>query len=388
MKQLSKKIAALILASIFVAGCLAACGGGGSAQPAAESQAADTTAAADSQAEAPAASGEFSFAGDIVGQGGAALDLFVSEMQYNFENAGYSFQIYNDNFTADTQMQNVETMASGNYNGLLIYGWNTAAYEQISSVLGSAKKPFAMFDQIPNDDSVIEMLNNNEYYLGCVGTDSFAEGVQAAEQMLSNGVKEALILGGSVGDTIHDKRVAGFEEAFTKGGGKLLAAARCTDPSEATQKCDDLLVANNSAQAIYALSGDYAVAAIAALGNHSDIDMAIYVSGATAENIPYIKDGTIAYADSGSKIVIPIASALLINYAKGNQILDENGKAPHFNNVVPFAITADNADDFAKYYLEGHPLTADQFAELIADGVTYQTFVDFIDNYGLETSTK
>ena len=331
---------------------------------------------------------DYSFAGDIVGQGGAALDLFVSEMQYNFENAGYDFQIYNDNFTADTQMSNVETMAGRGYDGLLVYGWNTAAYEQISSILKSAGAYFTMFDQIPNDETVIEMLNENEYYLGCVGTDSYAEGAQAAQNMLADGYTQALILGGSVGDTIHDKRVAGFTDAFTEGGGTLMAASRCTDPSEGTQKCEDLLIANTQAQAIYALSGDYAVAAIAALDNHSDLDMKVYVSGATAENIPYIKDGTIAYADSGSKIVISIASALLINNAKGNRITDEDGNAPHFNNVVPFVITADNADDFSKYYLEGHPLSADQFAQLIADDVTYETFVEFIENYGLETSTN
>lgn len=330
---------------------------------------------------------DYSFAGDIVGQGGAALDLFVSEMQYNFENAGYTFQIYNDNFTADMQMSNVETMAGRGYDGLLIYGWNTAAYEQISSILKSAGTYFTMFDQIPNDEAVLAMLNENEYYLGCVGTDSYAEGVQAAQNMLADGYTQALVLGGSVGDTIHDKRVAGFTDAFTEGGGTLMAAARCTDPSEGTQKCDDLLIANTQAQAIYALSGDYAVAAIAALNNHNDLDLKIYVSGATAENIQYIKDGTIAYADSGSKIVIPIASALLINNAKGNRITDKDGNAPHFNNVVPFAITADNADDFSKYYLEGHPLTAEQFAELIADDATYETFVEFIENYGIETST-
>ena len=73
-----------------------------------------------------------SFAGDIVGQGAPALDIFVSEMQYDFEALGSEFQIYNDNFTADTQMQNIETMASKGYDGLMVYGWNSTSLLSIS----------------------------------------------------------------------------------------------------------------------------------------------------------------------------------------------------------------------------------------------------------------
>lgn len=328
------------------------------------------------------------FAGDIVGQGSVALDNFVNELEYDFTSMGASFQIYNDNFTADTQMQNVETMASKGYDGLMIYGWNNTSYKQISATCQMTKVPFAMYDQISRDDETTAMLNENEYYAGSVGTDSYMCGANAASEMLKNGEKKALILGGAVGDTIHDKRVEGFTETFKEGGGEILGAGRCTDPSEGTTKFDDLVSANPDAQGVYCLAGDYSVAAISALGNHGDVNIAVYQSDTTKETIPYIKDGTISYADSGSKIVIPIASALLVNYAQGNIIKDEAGNAPYFANVVPFSVTAENADQFSDLYLTGHPLTPDQMNELVGKDVTYKDFKEFIENYSFETSLE
>ena len=339
------------------------------------------------QAETSVSAGEkdgLSFAGDIVGQGGVALDIFVNEMQYDFEMLGSDFQIYNDNFTADTQMQNIETMASKGYNGIMVYGWNATSYASISDVYKTAKIPFVIFDQIPRDDDSVALMTANEYYVGSVGTDSYAEGVNAAQAMLDDGVKTAIILGGSVGDTIHDTRIEGFTATFESGGGQVLGAGRCTDPSEGTTKFDDMLSANGDVEGAYCLSGDYAIAAISAMGNHADTNVKLYVAGATTETIPYIKEGTIVYADSGSKLVIPIAAALLKNYAQGNIIKDADGNAPYFNNVVPFEVTAENADQFSDLFLTGHPLTQDEINALVGPDVTYDDFVNFIETYSMD----
>ena len=380
MNKKMKRIICLGAAGVLALGC-AACGSNNQNK---ESE----NSSGSGKVEGAADSNGLSFAGDIVGQGGVALDNFVNELEYDFEAMGSKFQIYNDNFTADTQMQNIETMASKGYDGLMIYGWNDTSYASISKTCQIAKAPFAMYDQIPRDDSMVSQLNENEYYIGAVGTDSYACGVNAAKAMLDDGVTKALVLGGAVGDTIHDKRVEGFTKTFEAGGGEVVGAARCTDPSEATQKFDDLVAANIDAEGAYCLSGDYSIAALSALGNHTDANVALYQSDTTKETIPYIKDGSVAYADSGSKIVIPIASALLVNCALGNEIHDENGNAPYFADVVPFSVTAENADQFSDFYLTGHPLTPDQMNKLVGEDVTYQDFVDFIENYSFDTSLK
>lgn len=400
MNKRVKRLLCMGLIGAMLFACCAGCGNsGGGAQtdnetPANEENGANTEADAAVSTNEDSGSGSdegtsagtdgLSFAGDIVGQGAPALDIFVAEMEYDFESLGSEFQIYNDNFTADTQMQNIETMASKGYDGMMVYGWNATSLDSISNICASAKIPFVIFDQIPRDEATEASLEANEYYVGAVGTDSYAEGVNVAKKMLDNGITKALILGGSVGDTIHDARVEGFTKTFEEGGGTVAGAGRCTDTTEGTTKFDDLLSAYGDSQGAYALSGDYAIAAISALGNHSDADVKLYVSGATSETIPYIKDGTIAYADSGSKLVIPIAAALLKNYAMGNVIKDEEGNAPYFDNVIPFEVNAENADQFSDLFLTGHPLTPEQIGALVGEDVTYQNFVDFITNYSME----
>lgn len=384
MKKTMKKILCLGVAAALTFGC-AACGTNSqeNTDQGTENNSVNVETTKGGSEEGTTASGGLSFAGDIVGQGGVALDIFVNEMEYDFEMLDSQFQIYNDNFTADTQMQNIETMASKGYDGIMVYGWNATSYASISDIYNTAKIPFVIFDQIPREQDAVDMLTANEYYVGSVGTDSYAEGVNAAQAMLDDGITTAIILGGSVGDTIHDTRIEGFTATFEESGGSVLGAGRCTDPSEGTTKFDDMLSANSDVQGAYCLSGDYAIAAISAMGNHADADVKLYVAGATTETLPYIKDGTIAWADSGSKLVIPIAAALLKNYAQGNIIKDADGNAPYFDNVVPFEVTADNADRFSDLFLTGHPLEKDEINALVGEDITYDDFVNFIESYSM-----
>lgn len=45
---------------------------------------------------------------------------------------------------------------------------------------------------------------------------------------------------------------------------------------------------------------------------------------------------------------------------------------------------AENADRFSELYLKGHPLTSDELGKLVGSDVTYQDFVDFIENYSMK----
>lgn len=382
MKKISR--IAAVLCAIVLGASLAACGESSSSSTAAtsaKSEAAAPAAETKTESTATAADG-LKFAGDIVGQGVGALDIIVSEEEYTFNAMGSSFQIYNDNFTADTQTTNIQTMASSGYAGMMVFGWNATFYNTISETAAKTKTPFVFFDQIPTDDAVIESLNGNEYYVGSVGVDNYVAGENAAKAMLEDGITTALILGGSVGDVVHDARVNGFTAAFEAGGGKIAGVARCSDPSEATSKEDDLISGNADAQATYALTGDYAISAIAALDNHSGTEMAIYCSDTTAEAIPYIIDGTITYGDGGSKIATTIAATLLQNYATGNIIRDADGNAPRFSNIVAFRITPENAEKYSELFLTGHPLTEEAIQGLV--GIDYDAYEEWIEGFSWE----
>lgn len=380
MRRKCSKVLSMILAGALAASVLAGCGG---------DQAPKNNQNASQQQEQGgdsenSSSGGLSFAGDIVGQGVQALDNLVSEEEYLFEAMGGSFKIYNDNFTADTQGTNIQTMASAGYDGLMIFGWNATLYSTISNTMKEAKVPFVFFDQIPTDGEMITKLEENEYYVGSVGVDNYQLGANMAKRMLDDGITEALLLGGSVGDVVHDARDNGFTETFEAGGGKVLAKARCTDPAEATTKEDDMLSGNSEAQATYCLTGDYAIAAIAAIENHAGSEMALYCSDTTSESAQAIIDGKIVCGDGGSKIATVIAAALLYNYANGNVIKDENGKAPNFSTIIAFEVNKDNAQKYVDKFLNGHPVSEDKVQEMIADGVDYKTFSDYIENFSLD----
>jgi ribose transport system substrate-binding protein len=371
MKKLLKNVVCGVITCLLVIFSLAGCSSAGNGSKGSAGN------------QSSSGKGEYSVSGNIWGQGVNALDIIASEAQYVNESVGNTYKVYNDNFTADTQASNIQNMASSGSNGMMIFGSVPTLYTTLSSTCEQAKIPFVIFDQIPTDKNMISNLNNNKYYLGSVGTDNYAAGGNAAKKMLENGVKTAFILGGAVGDPVHDARVAGFTDAFQNGGGKLLGAGRCDSPADAATKGDDLVSAYPDAQGIYALTGDFAIGAITALSNHNK-KIPVYCSDTTEETIKYIKDGTIAYGDGGSKIATTLAALLLDNYLNGNIIKDANGTAPHFNTIVPFEVKADNADQYSEYFLKGHPMTKDALNKLTGSGVTYQTFVDFISKYSLE----
>lgn len=377
MKTKMKKMWALCMTGVLTASMLLGCGQGSGNGAA--------TAGEGSNEASDQNSGKYNFAGDIVGQGAQALDDIVSEENYLFDAMGCSFKIYNDNFTADTQGTNIQAMASAGYDGLMIFGWNATLYTTISNTAKEAKVPFVFFDQIPTDEAILTQLEANDYYVGSVGVDNYALGANMAQRMLDDGIEKAILLGGSVGDVVHDARDKGFTETFEAGGGEVLAKTRCTDPAEATTKEDDMLSGNPDAQATYCLTGDYAIAAVAALENHSSAEMALYCSDVTTEAAAYIQEGKIVCGDGGSKIATVIAAALLYNYADGNVIRDENGKAPNFSNIVSFEVNADNAEAYVNTFLKGHPVAEADVRAMIEADVTYKTFSDYIANFSLDS---
>ncbi len=380
MKKLSKKLMCSVLACSLMTAFFVGCASSGKTVKSTDN------AVSPSAAQETTKAGGYTVSGNIWGQGVNALDIIAAEAQYVNESVGNTFKVYNDNFTADTQASNIQNMASSGTNGIMIFGSVPTLYNSFSSTCNQAKIPFVFFDQIPTDKDVISNLNKNTYYVGSVGTDNTSAGQNVAKKMLSNGIKSALVLGGAVGDPVHDARVKGFTEAFKQGGGKVLATGRCDSPSDAATKSDDLISANPDAEAFYALTGDFAIGAITALTNHNK-KTPVYCSDTTKECIPYIENGTIAYGDGGSKIVTTLAALLLDNYLNGNIIKDSSGTAPYFGTNVPFEITAQNAGQYSTAFLQGHPMSVDALKKFTGKDVAYQTFTDFIKNYSMDEVT-
>lgn len=328
--------------------------------------------------------GSFLIAENNWGQGVAALDLIESEARYTVTSLGGEFQVYNDEFSADKMMTNIQGMLSSGADGIMYFGSVATLIPNVSQMCQQAQVPFVIFDQIPAEEAVLEQLEANPYYVGSVGTDNYAAGANMATRALESGCTKALILGGAMGDPVHDARISGFTETFEAGGGTVAGVARCDSPADGTTKCDDLIAANPDADCIYALTGDYATSALTALNNHS-ADMKVYASDATANTMQDLKDGKIEVADGGTSIVTTLAGTLLVNYLKGNPIQDADGKAPYLNTIVAFPITAENADDYQTYWLSGNPLTEEQLSALCQEDTTLADIDTFIAEYSLES---
>ncbi len=380
MKKRRGKLLCFIIVGMMVAAVLGGCS---NAAAGGDKEASSQTGTApDSVGDTTTGPG-YTVSGNIWGQGVNALDMISNEAEYVCETLGNTYKVYNDNFTADTQGTNIQSMVSAGTDGIMVFGSVPTLYSTLSETCAGARIPFVIYDQIPTDENILKMLAKNEYYVGSVGTDNYAAGSNMAKSMLEAGIKSAVILGGAVGDPVHDARVKGFTEALEAGGGSALGAGRCDSPADAATKGDDLIAAYPDAQGIYALTGDFAIGALTALSNHNAA-IPVYCSDTTQEAIQYIKSGEIAKGDGGSKIATTLAALLLDNYLVGNVIRDPEGSAPYFNTIVPFIITADNAEDYAGYFLTGHPLGKEALDSLSGEGVTYQSFVDFISNYSLD----
>lgn len=317
------------------------------------------------------------------GQGVFALDLIENEGRYVNETLGNKFMAANDEFKADKLQTDIQNMISSGVNGIMFFGVVPTLIPIVAEQCEKAKVPFVIFDQIPRDETVKANLLKNKYYVGSVGTDNIKIGENMAGY--AKDYKTALIIGGAVGDPVHDARVNGFKQAFEANGGKVLGIARCTDPSEAATKGDDLIAANPNAECIYALTGDFATGALTALGNHK-AKMKVFASDIEAETLKNIANGVVEKGDGGSTICTSLAAILLQNFMDGHPILTPDGKAPFFDTIVSFPVEAKDAAEYQKLYLDGHPLTEEMIKNLTYrynKNVSYDTFKEFIQSYSL-----
>jgi len=393
----AKKILALVFAAVMVLS-LAACGGSssGSAAPAAAASSAKSEAAAPaaaassakSEAAAPAAGGDtYTIGVTTWGSGVPILDMFGNENQYVLGLIGMDTNRVSDDFTADKQVTNVQTLISAGVNGIVNQGSGVTTIPQMAELCKKAGIPIVFNVSCGLEEDLQELQKNNEFYVGAIDADMYLDGQIMGQKAYEDGCRTATMIGGNVGDQDIDKRMNGFTDKFEELGGKVLANARCTDNSECPTKAEDMLSANSDADCIYATVGDYVAGSMSAIDNLG-LDTKIYCSCTDEDSAKYILEGRIAAGNDGIGLACAIAPALLINYLDGHQILDDAGLAPRLQ-TIPFTITKDNAQDYIDiFYGSGsHAFTEDMFKNLVwrcNPDVTYKDYVDLIKNLDLD----
>lgn len=363
MKKFSKIIALLLVVAMVCS--LAACTKGGD--------------------EVKAKTGPYTIGINTWGSGVPVLDMFGDAKEYTLTTLGHKVSRMSDDFTADKELQNIKNMCAAGVDGVVFQAAAVSTVPQIGVECKNAKIPFA-FDVFVGENPDLEKLAaENEYYCGAIDLDMVADGAAIAEMAYANGARTAVMIGGNIGDNNMDQRSQGFTQKFEELGGQVLGEARCTDNSECLAKATDLLSANKEADALYAFVGDYIEGSLTAIENLG-LDVQVYVSCVDAGTAQYIMDGKVVGGNDGISLASYISSTLVLNYLAGNKIVDANGKAPRLS-TSPFRVDQNNVADYVKVFFsdEGYaPFTKAMLEDLTRPGVTYQDYVDLVNNINLD----
>jgi ABC-type sugar transport system substrate-binding protein len=334
---------------------------------------------------APSVTTSYKIGVNTWGAGVPVLDKFADNGEYVVKLLGGTTMRASDDFTPDKESANVQNFCSAGVNGITLQPAGVTNLLQMAKTCQDAKVAFVINTFLGNDADRAKLAAENPYYVGSIANDLYADGKGVAELALADNMKTAVIIGGNIGDNTQDLRSKGFTEAFTAGGGKVLAEARCTDASECPTKAADMLSAHKDAQCFYAMVGDYIPGSLTAIKNAGlEGKINIYMSGVDPTSAGFIKDGTVKAGCDGLFIASYIAPTLLINYLDGHPIKDANGKPPELLNAE-FKVDSKNIDAYMSIFCTDgvNPVTDAMLKNLCwryNPSVTYQTYVDLMTN--------
>jgi ribose transport system substrate-binding protein len=373
-----------VLSVFALAAVLGGCGGGSSTGGEATGGEASSETGDAATSEGGDELGSYYIAYDMLGSDWI-LQYMEQRGKWAVEHAGDNrYDYYSADFSADTMQTQTQSMISAGIDGLMYYGAYPTLAPTIMEMCESAKIPFVMHDMPPTDDQK-DLLQASPYFVGFIASAGYDNGYQLGEEAVKDGFKKALAIAGHVGDPTMDARIKGFKDAFEKGGGQLLAEARCTNPGEAVQKSGDILTAHPDADCLFAGTGAYALGTLSSMENLKR-EIYIYSIDMDSDLLPHVKGGTMK-GNGGAVVATILSAALLQNWLDGHPITEADGK-PFWNmDIHNILVTADNADDFDEYIIQNEPLTEEFFQTFVwryNNDVTAQTYIDFAKAYDLD----
>lgn len=382
---MKKRTVSLLLVGVMAMGMLAGCGTDSD-----DGSIGNTTSVTNETAESTDDGEEdtYSLAQNIWGTGAYPLDIIVHATDTAAAVAGVTTDLADNQFTSDNIISGLQSQLAAGTDGVLFFSVVDTVFGSMQNLCDAQDVPYALVTNYPQDEAVFDAIKADDLFIGASSPDQYQMGVEMAQEALSDGNTSAIILGAAIGDYSHDQRIAGFTDEFEENGGSVVQVMHCSDPAESTTKANDLLMANQDVDCIYASGGDYlsAVAGIVA-GDDSYEDLNVYGTDVAPDLIDYIKDGTINAMNGGNHVDGAVTLCLMVNYLDGHQILDEDGNAPIIT-MTTYTITPENADQFAELYEdESCFITTEQFQNLLYrynEDVSYQDFVDFAASYSTE----
>lgn len=322
--------------------------------------------------------------------GAYALDILANNAQFVVQVNGDETQVFNDEGNVEKLTSNVENMISANVDGALWMGMFENMFTVGPSLLENAGIPFALYDKIPSDESIMTSIQQMENFAGAVANDNYDAGAAMAEVALSKDASKVLIAGAEVGDPNTDARVAGFSETFEAGGGTILSVTRVAtgEANGEQQACDNMLAAFPEADSFYCTGENFTLQAINVVAKtSSDHTIQVFGTDLNPTLLENLTNGTLS-ACSGANWVTALFSAVLLeNAMDGHKLVDENGNAPFIDSVKMLSVPAECADLYQKFFIDENPYEEEEIKNLLYKynpDVTLEDVTAMIEDYSLE----
>lgn len=303
---------------------------------------------------------------------------------------GDEYVASDDKFSLEQLVTDVENMISAGCDGLVLWLPTDTLYLQVAKMCEDAKIPFVLNDKLPMDESIIEEISKNPYFVGAFGVKNPQYGYALADYAVAQGWKTCIITSSSVGDVSDTERMDAFKEIFEANGGQVLAELHASTSDEALPQIEDALVANGEVDFIYGVGGDFGNAACAAL-EKTDYATKVITTGIDQGTLENFDNGRIVMVNGDYFINGTISVIALQNYLEGNPLFTEDGKAPWIYNETSIDINENTIDAFRKVFVDRLCYSEDELKNMTYKynpEFSYKDLEQIVADYNFENRIK
>ena len=284
-----------------------------------------------------------------------------------------------DNYQIEQIVADVENLCNSGCDGLIVWLPVEALYTTVGDICAQYEVPFVLNDKIPQDPEILAALEENPYYIGGIAPANAVYGEDIANYALEQGYMTTLIATSTIGDPSDTPRLEAFKEIYEAGGGEILDTLHCESTEDGTSKIENSLIINEP-EFIYGTGSDWGIAAVNAL-NNSDMAIPVVTSGLDAQALEYEAQGKIEMINGDFWIAGYFSAVLLEAYLHGNQLLDENGKVPHIEFIMPFQVPEEQTELFQTIFVDNFCYSQEE-TEALVNG-TYEDLVRAIEEFSI-----
>lgn len=327
---LKKRMLALAMSGAMLTGMLAGCGGG--------NDAADGSAAGGSAAGSGAGDGKYSISVICMALNSDYWHMVEAGAKLAGKELGIEVNVVGPNAESDsaTQINMVEDAVNNKADAIVLSPNEPTSLVSAAQTVKNAGIPLVVIDAMLNTD-------DESLYSCFIGTGNEAAGAQGGEFIASKlqaGDKVGIIRG-LVGQTQHDQRASGAQEAMEAAGLEIVSVQPAdSDRGKAVNVAENMIQSNPDIKAFYCTNDDMALGAYQAVAAAGLSDVVIVGFDGTFNAMDSIANGEM----TGSVAQLPVEEGYqgVVNAYK---ILE--GETVEKNQ--PLDVVVLNADNVAEF---------------------------------------